>query len=62
MQPSRARDLIELILGYGMIVGVIWTPEHWQRFLYPIVLLATLMVHLIGGLIDEIEAARLLSC
>jgi hypothetical protein len=42
--PSRARDLIELILGYGMIVGVIWTPERLQRFLSPIALLLTLTV------------------
>ncbi|MGA7512433.1 MAG: CPBP family intramembrane glutamic endopeptidase [Candidatus Sulfotelmatobacter sp.] len=40
--PGRARDLAELILGYGMIVGIIWTPEHLQRFLSPIALLFTL--------------------
>jgi hypothetical protein len=42
--PSRARDLAELILGYGTVVGVIWTPEHWQRILSPIVLVVTLGV------------------
>lgn len=42
--PSRARDLLELVLGYGLIVGVIWTPEHLQRILSPIVLLVTLAV------------------
>ena len=42
--PSRARDLAELILGYGLIVGIIWTPEHLQRFLSPIALLFTLSV------------------
>jgi hypothetical protein len=42
--PSRARDLIELILGYGTIVGVIWTPEPLQRILSPIALVLTLMV------------------
>jgi hypothetical protein len=42
--PSRARDLTELILGYGLIVGIIWTPEHLQRFLSPIALLFTLSV------------------
>ena len=42
--PGRARDLAELILGYGMIVGIIWTPEHLQRFLSPIALLFTLSV------------------
>jgi hypothetical protein len=44
VQPSRARDLIELILGYGVIVGVIWTPEHLQRILSPFVLVLTLLV------------------
>jgi hypothetical protein len=45
--PSRARDFAELILGYGMIVGVIWTPERWQRILSPIVLVLTLLVVLL---------------
>lgn len=40
--PSRTRDLIELIVGYGAIVGTIWSPEHLQRILSPIVLLLTL--------------------
>ncbi len=39
---SRARDLIELIVGYGGIVGVIWTPEHLQRIFAPLVLVLTL--------------------
>jgi hypothetical protein len=39
---SRTRDLLELIIGYGAIVGVIWTPEHLQRILSPFVLLLTL--------------------
>jgi len=42
--PSRARDLAELTLGYGVIVGVIWTPEHLQRIFSPIVLALTLLV------------------
>jgi hypothetical protein len=45
--PSRARDFAELILGYGMIVGVIWTPERLQRILSPIVLVLTLLVVLL---------------
>lgn len=43
-RPSRFRDLIELILGYGAIVGVIWTPERLQRMLSPMVLVLTLVV------------------
>jgi hypothetical protein len=40
--PSRARDLIELLVGYAAIVGTIWSPEHLQRMLSPLVLLLTL--------------------
>jgi membrane protease YdiL (CAAX protease family) len=46
-QPSRSRDLTELILGYGAIVGVIWTPEHLQAILSPIVLMLTLAIILL---------------
>jgi hypothetical protein len=42
--PSRARDLTELILGYGTVVGVIWTPERLQHILAPIVFVLTLAV------------------
>jgi Type II CAAX prenyl endopeptidase Rce1-like len=49
MQPGRARDLTELILGYGLIVGIIWTPEHLQRLLSPIALVLTLSVVLARG-------------
>jgi hypothetical protein len=41
-QPSRARDALELILGYGMIVGVLWLPERLQFVFAPIALLLTL--------------------
>jgi hypothetical protein len=44
MQPSRARDLIEVIVGYAFIIGVIWTPEGPQRILSPIALVLTLLV------------------
>jgi len=42
--PSRTRDLVELILGYGVVVGVIWTPERLQRILSPFALVFTLLV------------------
>ncbi|MFZ0761761.1 MAG: CPBP family intramembrane glutamic endopeptidase [Candidatus Sulfotelmatobacter sp.] len=48
-RSSRTRDLSELILGYGLIVGIIWTPEHLQRFLSPVALLLTLLVVLARG-------------
>ena len=43
-QPSSARDLAELILGYGLIVAILWTPEPLQRILAPIALVATFLV------------------
>jgi len=44
LRTSRARDLAELILGYGVVVGVIWTPEHLQRIFTPIAFVLTLLV------------------
>ena len=44
VQPSRSRDLIELILGYGVVVGVIWMPEYWQRIFTPFAFALTLLV------------------
>jgi hypothetical protein len=32
--PGRQRDLIELAIGYALILLVIWTPRPWQRPLY----------------------------
>jgi Type II CAAX prenyl endopeptidase Rce1-like len=43
-EPGFVHDLVELILGYGLIVGVIWMPESAQRFCSPIVLIVTLAV------------------
>ena len=44
LHPSRARDLVELIFGYSMIVGIIWTPERLQHVLSPVALVLTLLV------------------
>jgi hypothetical protein len=41
---SRRRDLIELILGYGLVVGVIWMPEPLQRIFTPVAFVLTLAV------------------
>ncbi len=30
----RWRDLVELAVGYGLILVVLWTPRPWQRFFY----------------------------
>ncbi len=43
-KSGRTRDLVELILGYGLIVGIIWTPDSLQRILSPIALVVTLAV------------------
>jgi hypothetical protein len=44
LHPSRTRDLVELIFGYSMIVGIIWTPERLQRVLSPVALVLTFLV------------------
>lgn len=57
--PGRARDLLELILGYGLIVGIIWAPESLQRILSPIALVLTLLVVLARGKSrDELGVGR----
>ena len=43
-EPSFARDLVELIVGYGIIMLAIWTPEGPQRILSPIALVVTLAI------------------
>jgi len=43
-EPGSARDLVELILGYGIILFAIWTPEFPQRILSPVALLVTLAI------------------
>jgi Type II CAAX prenyl endopeptidase Rce1-like len=47
-QPSSARDLAELICGYGFIVLILWVPTPLQRVLSPIALIGTLAVVLLG--------------
>ena len=48
-RPSRTRDLTELVLGYALIVGIIWSPEHLQRILSPIAFVLTLLLVLVRG-------------
>lgn len=44
---SHTRDLLEILLGYGVILAVIWTPNPLQRVFYwtafAIILIITLM-------------------
>ena len=56
--PGRARDLIELILGYALIVGIIWMPDHLQRILAPVVLVLTLLVVVRGKSQDGLGVGR----
>jgi membrane protease YdiL (CAAX protease family) len=44
---SHTRDLLELVLGYGLIIGIIWSPESAQAILTPIALALTLAVVLV---------------
>src|ERR1019366_721108 len=43
-EPGAARDLIELILGYGLILFILWMPESPQRILSPVALVVTLAI------------------
>jgi len=43
-QCGSARDLLELILGYGLILFLLWMPEFPQRILTPVALLVTLAI------------------
>jgi hypothetical protein len=48
-QPAFARDLIELLFGYGLILFVLWMPEFPQRILSPVALIVTLAIVLAQG-------------
>jgi hypothetical protein len=43
-ESGSSRDLIEIILGYGLILFVLWMPEFPQRILSPVALIFTLTV------------------
>ena len=43
-EPGAARDLLELILGYGLILFTLWIPETPQRILSPVALIVTLTI------------------
>jgi hypothetical protein len=40
-ESGSSRDLIEIILGYGLILFVLWMPEFPQRILSPVALILT---------------------
>jgi hypothetical protein len=43
-EPGCARDLTELVLGFGLIVFVLWMPELPQRILSPVAAVVTLAI------------------
>ena len=43
-EPGFVRDLVELIIGYGLILFVLWMPAFPQRILSPVALIVTLAV------------------
>jgi hypothetical protein len=43
-EPGSARDRVELVLGYGLILLVLWMPEFPQRILTPVALFVTLAI------------------
>jgi len=58
-EPGSARDLIELILGYGLIVFILWMPEFPQRILSPVALFVTLaIVHARRPSLDDLGLSR----
>jgi Type II CAAX prenyl endopeptidase Rce1-like len=36
---GRGRPLLELLVGYGLILATIWTPRPWQHWLYMLAVL-----------------------
>lgn len=57
--PGFARDLAELIFGFGLLMLVLWTPDFPQIILAPVALLATLAVVLAGRpTLDELGLGR----
>jgi hypothetical protein len=56
-EPARARDLIELLLGYGLILFILWMPETPQRILSPVALVVTLAIVLSSRPIHVATAA-----
>jgi hypothetical protein len=43
-ESASVRDVAELILGYGLILFAIWTPDFPQRILSPVALVVTLAI------------------
>lgn len=46
-KTNPRRDILELAIGYGLILSVIWTQNPWQRVLYWLALAAILIITLL---------------
>jgi len=48
--PARraSRDLLELSVGYLLILAVLWTPRPWQRYLYCVAVLWVLAASIVS--------------
>src|ERR1700684_1245908 len=58
-EPAAARALAELILGYGLILFILWMPETPQRILSPVALIVTLAIVLASHpTADELGVTR----
>ena len=58
-EPVSTRDVVELILGYGLILFILWMPDFPQRILFPVALVFTLAVALGRGQeVDELGLGR----
>ncbi len=45
---SKRRALLELAIGYGLILLVLWTPRPWQRPLYAVAALVIAVIFWLG--------------
>ncbi len=41
---SKARDVAEIVVAYGLILMVIWTPRPWQQMLWWVAVLAIVII------------------
>jgi len=58
-EPPAARDLTELIFGYGLILFILWMPEFPQRIFSPVAFLVTLAIVLARRpTLDDLGLAR----
>jgi hypothetical protein len=58
-KPAAARDLTELLLGYGLILFTLWMPETPQRILSLVALIVTLAIVLARRpALDELGLTR----